>query len=84
MINQCPSKSVCRTCRGKHHSLIHRERLSDERAQVAKTKSSEADYSNQSAKASNEMAQSNLVINGNSQIILATALVSIEKPGSHD
>ena len=23
MINQCPSKSVCRTCRRKHHSLIH-------------------------------------------------------------
>ena len=84
MINQCPSKSVCRTCRGKHHSLIHRERLSNERAHVAMAQSSEADNSNQSAIVSNEIAQSNLGINGNSQVILATALVSIEKPGSHE
>ena len=48
------------------------------------TQSSEAVNSNQSAIVSNEIAQSNLGINGNSQVILATALVSIEKPGSHE
>ena len=84
MINQCPGKSVCRNCRGKHHSLIHRERLSNERAHVAITQSSEVVNSNQSAIVSNETAQSNLGINGNSQVILATALVSKEKPGSHE
>ena len=83
MINQCPSKWVCRTWRGKHHSLIHRERLSKERAHVAMARSSEADNCNQWATVSNESAQSNLGINGNSQVILATALVSIGKPGSH-
>ena len=83
MIKQCPSKSVRQTCRGEHHSLSHRERLSNERAHVAMAQSSEADNSNQSATVSNEIAQSNLGINGNSQVILATALVSIEKPGSH-
>ena len=46
--------------------------------------SSEADNSNQSATVSNEIAQSNLGINGNSLVILATALLSIEKPGSHE
>ena len=46
--------------------------------------SSEAVNSNQSAKVPNEIAQSKLGINGNSQVILATALVSIEKPGSHE
>ena len=84
MINQCPSKSVCRTCRGKHPSLIHGERLSNERAHVARAQSSEADNSNQSATVSNENEESNLGINANCQVILATALVSIEKPGSHE
>ena len=83
MINQCPSKSVCRTC-GKHHSLIHRERLSNERSHVAMAQSSKADNSNQSATVSNEIAQPNLGINGNFQVLPATALVSIEKPGSHE
>ena len=46
--------------------------------------SSEADNSNQSATVSNEIAQPNLGINGNPQVSLATALVSIEKPGSHE
>ena len=84
MINQCRSKSVCRNCCEKHHSLIHVERLSNERAHVAMAQSSEADNRNQSATVSDEIAQSNLGINGNSQVVLATALVSIEKPGSHE
>ena len=84
MINQCASKSVCRTCCGKHHSLIHRERLSNKIAHVAMAQSSEVDNSNQSAIVSNEIAQSNLGINGNSQVIQATALVSLEKLGSHE
>ena len=84
MINQCPCKAVCRTCREKHHSLIHRERLSKERAHVAMARSSEAVNGNQSTIVSNEIVQSNLGINGTSQVNLATALVSIEKPGSHE
>ena len=58
-INQCRSKSVCPTCRGKHHSLTHRQRLSNERVHFAKSPSSEADNSNQSATVSIEIAQSN-------------------------
>ena len=83
-INQCRSKSVCPTCRGKHHSLTHRQRLSNERVHFAKSPSSEADNSNQSATVSIEIAQSNLGINEKSQVILATALVTKEKPGSHE
>ena len=64
--------------------MIHRERLSNERPHVAMAQSSEADNSNQSATVSNEIAQSNLGINGNSQVILDTALVSLEKPGCHE
>ena len=63
-------------------SLIHRERLSNERAPAAMAQSSEVDNSNQSATVTNEIAQSSLAINVNSQGILATALVSIQKPGS--
>ena len=55
-----------------------------ERVHVAMAQPSEAESSNQSATVTNEIAQSNLGINGNSQVILATALVSIEKPGSHE
>jgi hypothetical protein len=86
-INKCPSNSRCRTCNGKHHTLIHRESNSNPRSEGSNSSvSNQVKSSGSSTQASNPATQgsSRRQEHGNhandgivSSSLLATALVRI-------
>ncbi|XP_062557632.1 uncharacterized protein LOC134222502 [Armigeres subalbatus] len=79
--NECTSKYVCRSCKGKHHTLVcfHSENTSRRGASADRPSTSSAQFSSETnSNAVDTTVSSNMAINHSAPVLLATAIVLVE------